>query len=333
MKQRITVPILLIILLFSSCFEEDKIINLPPTAGDIELGQAAMTETFRYQVYYDLKTNATVKTNVFTDWDLGFLTSDTAWHIILNNAKAMYGGNSFSVNFEDVTSEEGVEMHFDKSNGNPDSLAIAGWLDLSGETPVSNNFVYVIDRGLDEEFSEIGYKKVIFQTPEDNKYKITFADLDGQNEQSFTIEKDTTVNYVCFSFDNGIVDVEPPKNDWTLLFSLYQTLYLDLTGNYQSYIVKGALLNPHNVTANIDTLLNFDDIALADTENFDFKTDLDIIGFDWKYYNFQEGYYTIVPDQNYMIKNNDGYYYKLRFVDYYNDTNEKGYPKFQFARL
>lgn len=331
--KKITIILLSAIFILTSCFTEEGIIELLPTTGDVQIGQAAMTQTYKFQVFYDLKTNSSVKTNIFSDWDLGFMTSDTAWHIILNNAKTMYAGNSFNTNFEEVTSASGIEMFFDKSNGNTDSFAIAGWINLSGETPVSENYVYVINRGYNEDYSNAGYKKIIFETPENNKYKIKFADLNGENEQSFTIEKDTTVNYVCFSFDNGIVDIEPPKNDWTLLFTLYQTMLSTSTGELVSYTVKGALLNPHKVTANIDTLLNFSEITIEDTYNFEFKTDLDIIGYDWKYYNFEEGFYTIVTNQNYLIYNNDGYYYKLHFVDFYNDTNEKGYPTFEFGRL
>ena len=336
MKSKLTILVVILTFTLTSCFVEDEIINLPPipsTAGDLQYGQAALTQTYKYQVFYDLVTNTTVKTNLFSDWDLGFSTSDTSWDIRLNNAKRMYAGNTFNTNFEEVISETGIDMWFDRSDGNPDSLALGGWVDLSGGTPVSYNYVYVINRGYDENFLEAGYRKIIFETPEDNKYKIRFAELDGQNEISFTIEKDTVVNYVCFSFDNGIVDIEPPKNNWSLLFTLYQTLYQDLLGNYQPYMVNGALLNPHNVSANIDSLLEFYDITINDTYDFEFKTDLDIIGFDWKYYNFEEGYYSIVDGQNYLIKNNDGYFYKLRFIDFYNDSNEKGFPTFEFARL
>ena len=335
MKTIITSISLLLInmIFFSSCFEEEEKMNLPPTEGDVQIGVAALTETYEYQVYYDLVTNTTVKTNTFDKWDLAFLCSDTAWHIRLNNAKFMYAGNSFNTNFEEVTNDDGIEMYFDRSDGDVDSLAIKDWLDLSGENPVSRNHVYVIDRGYGEGYSTVGFVKVIFETPQDNTYRIRFADLDGENEQTVIIEKDTTINYVCFSFDTGIADIEPPKTEWTLLFSLYQTLYQDLFGNYQPYLVKGALLNPHNVTANMDTLLNFSDITITDIENFEFKTELDIIGHDWKYFNFEEGYYSVLSEQNYLIQNNDGYYYRLHFIDYYNETNEKGYPTFEFARL
>ncbi len=333
MKKQNIILFLLLILIISSCFEDEDIIKLPPTESTVEIGQAAMTETYMYQVFFDLETNAVVKTNIFSDWDLGFSTSDTSWRIVLNNAKKMYAGNSFNTNFEEVTSMDNIEMFFDKSNGNPDSIATNGWIDLSNEIPVSNNYVYVIDRGYNENFLNDGYKKIIFQTPEDNKYKIKFADLDGQNEVTLSIEKDTSVNYVCLSFDDGIVDIEPPKNEWSLLFSMYQTLVPSIAGDYYPYLVNGALLNPYNVKAQRDTLLDFENITVNDITDIELESNLDIIGYDWKFFNFEAGIYTIVPGQNYIIYNNSGYYYKLSFVDFYNETSEKGYPTFRHARL
>jgi len=36
---------------------------------------------------------------------------------------------------------------------------------------------------------------------------------------------------------------------------------------------------------------------------------------------------------NYVIRDRDGFFYKLRFIDFSNDMGEKGYPKFEFVRL
>ena len=59
----------------------------------------------------------------------------------------------------------------------------------------------------------------------------------------------------------------------------------------------------------------------------------DVIGYDWKYYDFDDGVYTIEPDHNYVIRDRDGFIYKLRYIDFYSDLGEKGYPTFEFVRL
>jgi len=41
----------------------------------------------------------------------------------------------------------------------------------------------------------------------------------------------------------------------------------------------------------------------------------------------------VLPDIVFIIKEISGNYYKLRFVDYYNDAGEKGYAKFEIEGL
>lgn len=324
--------LIIIIITFSSCFKEDQTIKLPPTAGELKEGVIALTGTYKYQVFYDLKTNKSVKSNLITDWDLGFSCSDTAWYIILNNSKLMHAGNTFSTDFSAVTSQAGIDMAFDASSGNKDSLAIKDWYYINDILPVSNNYVYVIDRGQDETYTSIGYKKIMFDTPVGNSYKIRYADLDGQNEHTLIIDKDPNLNYVCFSFEKGIVDIEPPKTDWSLLFTQYQTTIFD-DGTPVPYAVRGVLQNPYLVKSAQDTTFEFSDISINDTINFEFSSRLDFIGYDWKYYNFNSGSYLVLLNRNYIIYNNDNYFYKLKFTSFYNKTGEKGYPSFLVGRL
>jgi hypothetical protein len=75
------------------------------------------------------------------------------------------------------------------------------------------------------------------------------------------------------------------------------------------------------------------DITREHALELEFSSRADVIGYDWKYYNFDAGVYTVVPDMNYVIRDRDGFFYKLRFIDFNNDVGEKGYPKFEFVRL
>jgi hypothetical protein len=93
------------------------------------------------------------------------------------------------------------------------------------------------------------------------------------------------------------------------------------------------LLNPNGVTAALDTIHDFLEMDINDIADLEFSTRADLIGYDWKYYNFDAGVYTIVEDMHYVIKDRDAYFYKLRFVDFYSDEGVKGYPTFEFVRL
>lgn len=314
-----------------SCFKEEETMELPPLKGNI--GVAAMTETYKYQIYYHLETNSAVKTNRNTDWDLGFACADTTWHIVLNNARMMLAGNSETTIFEDVTSHDGIEMCFDQSGGNTDSVAINDWLRITNQNKEATGYVYVIDRGTGEDNTHLGYKKIKMSAPENNSYKMTFSNLDGTNKQTVTIEKIPEKNYTCFSFENGIMDIEPAKNKWTLLFTSYQTILYDSDGNAVPYLVRGALLNPHQTTAALDTVTDFYRIGIKDTSFFQFSDKHNIIGYDWKFYDFDNGTYSVVEGRNYIIKNCNNHFYKLRFFAFYNDENRKGYPTFEFMLL
>jgi hypothetical protein len=43
--------------------------------------------------------------------------------------------------------------------------------------------------------------------------------------------------------------------------------------------------------------------------------------------------YTVIPGITYIIIDTEGFFYKLRFVSYYNDQGEKGFPVIEHLRL
>jgi len=224
-------------------------------------------------------------------------------------------------------------MNFDPSHGNLDSTAIGNWYVLSEGKPASLENVYVVDRGTDENGNLVGEKKVTFSFQDENTYLVRFANLNGNGEQTIVIPKDTAVNFVCFSFEKGITDIEPNKNGWDLQFGKYSTLLFTDVGDPYPYLVTGVLLNPYKTAAGMDTIHTFDEVNFEIAEEQEFANQRDIIGYEWKEYDFDNGMYQVIPEKIYILKNNVGFYYKLRFVDFYNSTGEKGFPAFEFLRL
>ena len=306
---------------------------LPHESGDLTVGKVELTETYKYQVFFDLETNSEIKQNLISEWDLGFETSDSGWHVILNTSKMMLAGNTGLTDFEAVKNNKGLDMNYDKSDGNLDSTAVGNWYELTEGNPVSLNHVYVIDRGTDENFNQPGLKKVAFNFKDKNTYIVRFANLNGSGEQTLEVQKDTLVNFVCLSFDKGVVEIEPNKTSWDLQFGKYSTLLFTNDGEPYPYIVTGVLLNPYKTIANLDTINQFDEVSFEIAERQNLVKQKDIIGYEWKEYDFDNGMYTVLPEKIYILKNRTGYYYKLRFIDYYNSTGEQGYPTFEFLRL
>jgi len=188
------------------------------------------------------------------------------------------------------------------------------------------------DRGRDEENKAVGYKKLQFDI-QGSDFVIRHADPDGSQETTVIIHRDPDMDLVYYSFESGQNDIAPLPDQWSLHFTKYTTMLVTNEGENYPYLVTGVLLNPNGVFATRDMTLDFMDITREHALTLEFSSQADVIGYDWKYYNFDAGVYTVVPDMNYVIRDRDGFFYKLRFIDFNNDMGEKGYPKFEFVRL
>ena len=64
-----------------------------------------------------------------------------------------------------------------------------------------------------------------------------------------------------------------------------------------------------------------------------FNNNNDMVGYIWKEYDLNAGEYTVFSNINYIIQDKNDKYYKLHFIDFYNNLGEKGYPKFEIQEL
>jgi hypothetical protein len=314
-----------------SCFQEEDMVP-PHEQGDLEVGQVALGSNYARQVYFDLLSNDEAASNVISDWDLSFESGSGGWTIRLNSSKFMMAGNSHGTDFGEPIDPAELQMIFDKSDGNPDSTAIGTWYEMTEDSVSSLNHVYLIDGGRDEENKAVGFKKVQFGSQGDD-FLLRYAETDNSLETMLVIPRDPDQDLLYFSFDSGMKDIAPLPDQWSLQFSKYTTMLVTDDGENYPYLVTGALLNPNGVLATRDTEHKFADITRETALELEFSSQADVIGYDWKYYNFDAGVYTVVPDMNYVIRDRDGFFYKLRFIDFNNDMGEKGYPKFEFVRL
>jgi len=324
---------IILLLLFSlqSCFEEEEMIP-PHEQGDLEEGQAALGAYYENQVYYDLFNNEELTNSSIYAYDLSFESSAGGWIIRLNSAKFMLAGNSYDTVFMADIIQDSLDMKFDKSDGNPDSTAIGAWYEISEDSSWSHHEVYLLDLGSDNEGLSLGQKKVQFDILGDD-FLMRYANTDNSGDTLVLIVRDPAMDQVYYSFEKGMVDIAPLPEQWSLLYSKYTTMLVTDEGEDYPYLVVGALLNPNEVSAALDTIHDFMDITRDDITDLDFTSQADVISYDWKYYNFDAGVYTIVPGMNYVIRDRNDFFYKLRFVDFYSDEGVKGYPTFEFVRL
>lgn len=314
MKQLIIASILLVGL--SSCLKKE----IPITkheAGDVITSQVSLSNDYRYQAFYDLETNQYVKQNVKTDWSLGF--SSTNASIILNTSLAMAVGKS-TQSFEAISDTTGLTWSYDKSSGYLDSTAIGDWQ--------NEDFVYVINVGTSYDGTFLGFKKLEVLNWSLGDFHIRYANLDGSNEAEFILPTNSQFNFTFLSLvDNQIREIQPPRENWDLVFTQYSHLF---EPDFP-YLVTGILSNRNGVEIAEIFDKPFAEITLEDVNNTDFTLAIDEIGYDWK--SFTGSGYEIHLNQNYIIKSTEGIYFKLHFIDFYDDQGEKGTPTFEVQQL
>ncbi len=326
MKQ---IRLLIFLFLLTGCFPEDR--QVVPLDIDIIEIPYSMYEN---QIWYNLKDMSVVSYNSFLDWDLGFESDSSGHHIILNSSRFMYAGNTGSTDFYGVTVNICDTMIYDNSNGDLNNTAIGNWADFTDPgNPEYPKNVYIINLGSDNNGISYGFRKVTFDNFENGIYTIHFSNLDGSDEHYAQIETDSERSFTLFSFNNGgtITTVQPPDNDWDICFTQYSTILFDDFNVATPYLVRGVYLNTEGTTAVADSINSFYNITLNDIDNYTFSYSQDAIGYGWK--DYKDDSYKINPSILYLIRDQRGTYYKLKFTGYYNSAGLRGYPSFQLLKL
>ncbi|TND09811.1 MAG: hypothetical protein FD123_935 [Bacteroidetes bacterium] len=318
-----TVAAVAVLLLLASCEKAE----LPVPAhdpGTVITNTVNMEINYKWQIYFDLGTNSVVGQNLKSNWDLGFETSANGFHVVLNSAKAMYALNSGDTVFAQVTDTAGFAFgkRWDEASGNFDSTAVGDWTTVRP--------VYIIDRGYNENGQHQGFRKLRIESGDAVSYTIRFAAMNGSGETVLTVPKDSAYNFtfVSMSGSGQIVQAEPPKADWDIVFTQFTHIFYNPT---TPYLVTGCLLNRHTTAAARDSTRDFSEITLGDTGNYVFSGAINTVGYDWK--SFSGSTYVTHPEKNFIIRDREGFYYKLHFIDFYDQAGNKGNPKWEFQRL
>ncbi|MCX6306665.1 MAG: HmuY family protein [Bacteroidetes bacterium] len=340
MRTALPVYIFLLCLSLQSCFKKDDKVT-PHPVGDLLTDTIPMTQDYRYQIYFSLDSGKIVSMNIKTLYDLGFECSGEGWHVILNTSNFMKVADLGNVTLGQAYDTTGMKLRFDKSDGNPDSTAIGTWFSITGKDTVSNNHVYAVSRGLDEAGNPLGLYQVVFDSLKNRSFYFRYALLGGGPVSSGVVSKDPGINFKFFSLKTGtVVPTEPPRQSYDLLFTQYTTLLFKgvqtpagITQTPYPYLVTGVLLNRHLVGVAVDSTNDFFTITRDQARTMNYTRALDAIGWEWKEYNFETGVYTIRPDICYVIRGVSGFYFKLRFIGFYNKDGLKGYPMIEYQRL
>jgi len=280
------------------------------TPGSIEMGPQYANE-----VYFSLTTGV-VKVSPRNIWDIAFYTNAFSAGIITNDGAGVElytypnadkeGWDSF-----DTTGFTGWnKMYNDPSDwengafnrnqkGHPDY----GWGVYSATShDVIGDSLFLV-KTPDGIFRKLN---IVRKYSSLNKYEIRYALLDGQQDQTVTLDVNPYVDkaFMAYSFTGGIVDREPAAASWDILFTKYYGVVQNTP-----YPVVGVLLNPAVKAARVAKT----DPAYTDWSILDFETGSDIIGHDWKYFDMNSFQYIVEDSLMYFAKAQQSGVIKLVF--------------------
>jgi HmuY protein len=321
----------------SSCFKE-KPITVPTVTPTGNVYVAHMGAEYRKQIYFNLQSAQFVDSNDKFDYDLSFDCDPLSHHIWVNGAKLMLVVHTGKTDLSAVTIDDTTRQvwHVEYGAGDPNECAIQDW--WVNNALVSAREVYILNMGYDVHDKVIGYKKLQIGDMSGSTYQVTYSNMDGSDEHTVQVSKRSNRNRIYLSMDGSTIpkDLEPDYSQWDLVFTQY-SVYFPV--ERLPYKVTGVLTNPtltsgvfkHRTEAYLlDSTSDFNAIAIKDVSNGKFSSVQDAIGYNWKKY--AGGEYTTNSKYNFIIHSEDRFY-KLRFLDFYDGTGTKGYPKFEYQEL
>jgi len=179
------------------------------------------------------------------------------------------------------------------------------------------------------------FKKIwIVEKDAQNKYYVRYANLDGTKDTTVITNCNlyNTKEFVGYSIsDNAVVDREPAKTDWDLLYTKYIEKISMGPGVLVDYPVMGVLTNDKVYVSEVRGVdqQTYDDYTAHSFDSFD----ISVIGRDWKKSVGQPPVYSIVDTLVYFLSSKSGDIYKLYFKGFEDGTSGDGKVMFNTKLL
>jgi hypothetical protein len=286
-----------------------------------------MGASYANDVFYSMESGI-VKTEPRNNWDLGFYTNRWSAGIIINDG---IGVKLFTYPKGDITAWNSI-----------DTAGMSQWINLYNSDTIwedgafNRNALGHPDYGWGTynmvSHDVVGDSLYIFQSADGSLKKIwierknsvantfyfKYADIDGQNEVSETLNVTPYESklFVYYSLTNHvIVDREPEKTSWDLLFSKYAAIVYDSEGIPSYYLVVGATSNvTDSISRNYPVAADFEDWTITP-----FNGNKTTIGHDWKSFNMGSFSWEIADSLTFFVKNTKGDIYKMA-LDYFSGS-------------
>jgi len=327
---------ILILLLCVACFPEDKAVA-PYDRTGLKTATIDVGSNYAFQAFYSLQTNTIVRIEPYTFWDLSFDCHPDSFGVFLNTAQLMGVSKVTAPSFEEIPNDTALfanKWKYDSPSGIIDSTAIGyWWVGKNTDSIVSKNELFVTTLGIDANGKALGVKKFTLLNSTPSSYRIRFANLDGSDDTIMVIEKNPEYNVIGLSMRTKSIQFpEPPKQTWDLHCTRYTQLFTII--EEFPYPVTGIFINKSFVKAYLDTLIDFRVLNRDVIQTQRYTSRKDVIGYDWKTFDFTSAEFLVLPNKTYIIQTNQQLPYKLFFSDFYDGkTGSKGVIQFQYQTI
>jgi hypothetical protein len=276
---------------------------------------------YTQQAFYSFA-NGTVVSHVNTDWDLAFQLRGFAASILINskNNVRLWKSTKEAGDWATMTTYDTTGIVSDPANelyntdtswnygafnvtNNPADQFDLGWgnYDFLSHTIVGDS-IYFIKLGAD-------YKKLCIVDLTSGVYTFKWANLDGSNETTATLNKSNYTGkfFAYYSLVNNVaVDREPMYNAWDLSFAQYMAVTPFV------YKVTGVLSNDSVLVAKAYPV----DVTTATPAGLTPTYTINNIGYDWKAYDFGTNTWTLADSTVYFVTDRAGTTWKMVFTGF-----------------
>lgn len=297
-----------------------------------------------------------------TDWDLA-LYSGNEFKVVLNSSIMMAAGkipNATDIDAVTETSVSALKNQVQVANFNPSNVAYID--DVAGNFPSgytaiegikandSENAVYLVNMGKDiysgtvptgsvtTGGDERGWMK-IQMVRWGTGYKVKYAALNETTHKELIISKNPAYNYNFISLKNNKeLFIQPEKKKWDIAFTVFTNtiagagsyIYADFVtlnnvGGASAYEV--VVPSPASGT---EVYNNFKASDIVPSKLM--SNDQRIIGSNWRNPVGTNGL-EVYGDRFYVLKDAEGYFFKLRFTRLTSTSGERGFPQFEYKPL
>jgi hypothetical protein len=309
---RLVISSLILLLSLTSCIKEE--LPKPVVINNDAIYSVSLGKDYPNQVFFDLE-NPDNKISISKfDWDLWFTKEGL---VRINTGRTSKGKIVLQSEINNMDIDT-VSLWFDKYN--TDKLS-----SFFPNTTDTQTFIYY--PGLNKDFEKD--KRKIYRSIPVESNKIYFEVYKNKIWKKLSEEPITLGQEVFISLKNGLSQTLN-LTEMDLFFGGYMTYFEEAK---LEYLVHGVLRQNPDLSFTKIEKGAFKQLEQADVENLDFSKKIDFIGHDWKSFNLESGKYTVNQDWIFIIKTKNEFYYTLRFMDFYNDEGEKGYPSFQIKIL